>query len=419
MTLKISPVFIEKIMFPAIRSTLRHVELSRPLYRPAPLPNLVRGHPFISMRPARSMVSRSVEIQNRHVPFPDGIQAKWMDTIPHMRMAKSGYLEPYWRVARAMQHKGLLPLVHGQSQIFRVCHEVLKALGFRNGELLRIPSPDFFAQSKEAMAKLSHYQTKTNNLFYRTIHQFPTSYISPELAGRLDHMSQFSPFLLSTTLGLGGIEATIDDGFTWGRAYDEFGLSFVFGQPAHKFDTDTRGNRSRSDSDSIQTANKMVRAAMELKGYSDDKIEDVLEKLQGLYEQAKELEYGQLLIVGMPSDKASEWTYASRRYGVATGRQMLEVMDDLSQGISPKKAGQVRLLLTEVSLHPVTGVSVVNLMDESEVESFCMGIPMKPLSEEQDLQTILDRSKDTVQLDRGPLEAFQRKLRNTIAEILR
>ena len=81
-------------------------------------------------------------------------------------MAKSGYLEPYWKVARAMQYKGLLTLTHGQSQTFRIPYEMLKVLGYCNGGLIRVPSPEFFKQSKEAMAKLPHYQVKGDTLLW-------------------------------------------------------------------------------------------------------------------------------------------------------------------------------------------------------------------------------------------------------------
>ena len=158
---------------------------------------------------------------------------------------------------------------------------------------------------------------------------------------------------------------------------------------------------------------------MKQKDYPPQKIKQVLEKVEGLYESAKKLEYGQLLVVGVPSDKMSKWVYGCRRFGIATGCSMTKVMDDLSKGLIPK-AGQVRVTLTEESLDPINGVQVVNLMDDKAVEDFCEGIPMKPLSEEEGLQKVHSHERSSAKhFDRQPLEVFQEIVKKTIQEVLK
>ena len=342
-------------------------------------------------------------------PFPDEVLIKSymeiVDSVPRILMMRSGYFWEYWKVAKVMKNQDLIPLVHGQSQMFRIPYEVLKALDFQHGELLRVPSLEFFQEGDEAVKNLALIAEKIHKYrpLYSLLNHFPSEITS---AGRIDHTPSFAPFLLSATMGLR-------------EGYNESGLSFVFGDCCKVGQqlVVLPGNRKRLSIDNtFAITNNMIREGMTIKNYPPKKIEEMLDAVLEYYFEALQLPLGQIQVIGVPIEKVSAWTYASGPFGIHTGRPMQEVLDDFSQEKKPKKADQVRLMLTEQALHRDEGVKVINLMDQEAVQHFCKDLPEKSPSEEESLKEFLHEIK--VEKKNAEIEIFQSTLKNVIRKVL-
>jgi hypothetical protein len=300
-----------------------------------------------------------------------------------------------------MQERELIPLVHGQSQVFRISYEVLKSLDFKEGELLRLPSPDFFRQSAEAMKRLPLYQREIGKA--RLWHQI-SGFVGIQKLSRLDHLPDLAPFLLSATIGLEG-------------GYSESGLWYVFGGPAHKYDTQPSGNQSRLEADVCkELVSSMIREGMRMRGGTPEKTQEVLvEIVDKFFPQATRQSLGQLLVIGLPLDRISEWAYASGRFGIEARCSIKEMVDDFAKGKKPTRVDQVRLCLTQNSLHREHGVKIVNLMDEERVEEFCKGVSIKPLAEEEALRELQPFIK--TEKSNEAFKTFQSELKAAIARL--
>ncbi len=94
-----------------------------------------------------------------------------------------------------------------------------------------------------------------------------------------------------------------------------------------------------------------------MKGYSQNKIDLVMEKLPSLYSEAFDLPVGQLLVIGVPKSMKN-FVYDSTSYGIPTGKSLSHL------------SNQVRIILSDKILKSEE-ITVTNAMNFEEVQKQC------------------------------------------------
>jgi hypothetical protein len=189
-------------------------------------------------------------------------------------------------------------------------------------------------------------------------------YMFPKLCHhQLHHQPKVQEHLLAATLG-----AFHDD-------VDESPFSFVFGGDSGSKYLNMEGNRSVLNQEATRViADNMIRTVMCEKGYASQQIEEMLMSAKQFYEEADKMEIGQLLAIGVPESLLNVVAYQSKPYGIPTGKPLKEVVDAVSRSESLLNVDhQVRLILGRETMSPDSGIKVINVMDEKEVEAYCAG----------------------------------------------
>jgi hypothetical protein len=308
------------------------------------------------------------------VPFPDQHLAKVFkerhrhtgDEITlRMVLLYPKTLTNYWRVAKSMQKKGLVPFVHGQAMVWAIPQRILKALGFQGCQLLRSQS-----------LKTSHEITQL--LESELSPKIHTRFFSFLEAGKPpDYHPELGPYLLAVTLGL----------FHLGIRESPF--SFVFGGAYNShsgFNTyELEGNRSALPlKNCIIKANCLISQALEEKGVDSETSTEVLQSLPNLYDEAARQPIGQILVCGVPFENLDTTVYHCKPLGIPTGISINKIIEDLEQ---PNPHGyQARLMLCRETRH----IDVVNIMDQRAVQTYSQGLDLLPPDQEEGLRHVID-----------------------------
>ncbi len=279
-------------------------------------------------------------------------------------------LTRYLRVADTMHAQGLIPIVHGQSAVWMIPQRILRVLRFERCRLLRLlPSRD----RNEVIGMIDA------EMHRRATHWFPL-YRNIAVLKNLDLIPALRENLLSGTIGLFHCETKISP------------LSFVFGGAV------PRGPHSASSSYAANTSllsqegcreigERMIREAMQQRGFSKAHCEKFLSELDPLFQRAEEAEIGQLIVVGVPQRLLQRYTYHCERGGIPTGHSLSRILESIDQGTVPSEGCQVRLLMCREIIMS-SEIEVVNVMDEAIVESFCRDGPDSAVLVEEALRAV-------------------------------
>lgn len=284
----------------------------------------------------------------------------------------------YWRVAKSMQRKGLIPFAHGQAMVWAIPQRILKALGFSGCQLLRC--------SNSQLLKTSHEITQIidSELINRKINPLLSRFFPFFGRGRaLDHIPELRDHMLSVTLGLFHLEISESPfSFVIGGAYNSHS-----GFNTYEFD----GNRNALPlKNCIKIANQMISQAMEEKGVAPEIHSEVLKNIKNLYEEAARLPIGQIIVCGVPVESLSTIVYHCKPLGIPTGLSIHKIMEDLSLGQPNPRCYQARLLFCQEMMRETSPVELVNIMDECAVHKFTEGVGLLPLDQEEGLKEIID-----------------------------
>jgi hypothetical protein len=265
----------------------------------------------------------------------------------------------YLRVADKMHHKGLIPLAHGQSAIWMIAQHILKNLEFNHCHSLRLPLEHSMRERVKIAGAIDAEMQR------RVTHWLPF-YNKITFFKNLDLSAEFRSNLLSVTLGLFHGETMNSP------------LSFVFGGtvPRGPGSMPCRypGNKSLMSSNRcVEISNQMIAKALEYRGLHHCVSEDLLAKIQPLYEEAEQAAIGQLIILGVPEHSLQKYVYHSETGGIPTGLPIKKVLENLSNAIIPQQGCQARFLFCRETMDIKSGIEVVNIMNDFEVRSFCEG----------------------------------------------
>jgi len=266
-------------------------------------------------------------------------------------LANPQLIASYVQVAKVMHTKELIPLVHGQSSLWMVAQ---RAVGWLDCPKIRSCA---YSCSRAEVIRLIDEDRERRAAhwlpFYNRISVFKTLDVGPQLRDRL----------LSVTIGLFHCEAK------------NAPLSYVLGgsylRGPNSMPCQVPGNRSYMETEKCRKlARRMITDAMQLRGYELSQAQQLISRLEPLFDEAIQAPIGQLLVLGVPARKISQWAYHSETGGLPTGYSVNEVLEGIEQGALPKVGCQARLLLCDETFAPESGTEVINIMDRTEVEKY-------------------------------------------------
>lgn len=262
----------------------------------------------------------------------------------------------YLKVAQTMHARGLIPLVHGQSSIWMIPQRIVTRLGFSQCQQLRSfvetsnPREEIIQRIDAEREKRAAYWIP----FYNRINLFKTLDLEPFLRDRL----------LSVTIGLFHCEAKNSP------------LSFALGgaclRGPHSIPCRYPGNTSLMEVERCkELANQMIVSAMNARGFSSSRSQELISRIDSLYDEASRADLGQLLVIGVPQQNLSRFAYHCETGGIPSGLSAQKVLEMISQGGILKTGCQMRLLLCNETLSFESGIELVNIMDQNAVENYC------------------------------------------------
>lgn len=338
-----------------------------------PLPQRHRSPIYRTTRQCRHLHEsyRKINDLAANTPFPDLQLAKtfkerYAYTTEDIRTLNLTFSYPktiirYWRVAQTMRRKGLIPFVHGQSQIWSVAQRIYKALGYRNCQLLRYPNQVTRKTTSVEIIDRIHLIEKERKARREAnpLRSRLASVISREPP--LDHTSELRNHLLAVTIGLFHIERK------------ESPFSFVIGGIYGNAPGIVRieGNQNILHvEDCKKIANSMIAEAMPTRGYNPKVTHELLQNIKPLYQEAAKLPIGQFVVCGVPYDRLSNAVYHSKRLGNPTGIPIDNIVKDVSSGIRDHDC-QARFMLCQETIADESGIDIVNIMDDFETRNYC------------------------------------------------
>ncbi len=365
---------------------------------------------------SKMSVFRSLHTTNfkKEIPFPDQALAGCFDrykgsadsvnrssTLDHPQTVAR-----YWQVARCMQAKGLLALVHGQAASWSIPQQILAELGYTNCSTLRSFEEVAIKEADVIQDKVKKIVTTSkSDLRYWLLPKFASK------IGRLDHNLELRTHLLATTIGLFHCE------------YHESPLTFVYPAAAHKYDRDLKGNLSvLSEGESQMLQNTLIIKALQKHGVGMSVIEHLIARITPLYSQASQLDSGQLLVIGVPYELCDKFVYHCKDFGYPTGLSIKSVVDKICNAKFakhlPKQGCQARFIFCKESMQPESGVCVVNIMDKKACEAFTKDFNLPSIWDEAKTKDFLvKRTTESELLEEKQQLEFQTQLDSVIESI--
>lgn len=327
------------------------------------------------------------------IPFPDLHLAKTFEK--RYRSTEEGHtlglalrypktMTRYWRVAQVMQRKGLIPFVHGQTIVWSIPQRILKALGYSGCQLLRFWNSDTQKTRAEIFHRINSIDKDNNakrQAYPLLSRLLPFIFIDQHL----DHTPELRDRLLAVTIGLFHLERK--------ESPFSFVIGGIYGNPPRNVKIE--GNRNILPLDECKRiSNGMITEAMAHGGYGPEVSAEILRNMEPLYQKAEQLLIGQFLVCGVPYESLSTAVYHCEPLGIPTGLPMDKVLKDLSVEALPQTC-QARLLLCKETMAQDSRIEIVNIMDESQVQSFCEGWQKDflPDEEEESLKDVIVHKK--------------------------
>ncbi|MBA3237419.1 MAG: hypothetical protein H0T62_03595 [Parachlamydiaceae bacterium] len=284
----------------------------------------------------------------------------------------------YWRVAKSMQKKGLIPFAHGQAMVWAIPQRILKALGYSGCQLLRFSNSPSLKTPHEIIqiVESEMIKNKTNPMLSRFFPFFGKG-------KALDHRSELRNHMLSVTLGLFHLEIK--------ESPFSFAVGGVYKSHSGLNTYEYEGNRNVLPlKKCIVIANHMISQALEERGVASETRYEVIKKIKDLYEEAAQLSIGQIIVCGVPLGSLSTTVYHCEPLGFPTRLSIHKIMEDLSLEKFNPKCYQARLLFCQEMMRENSPVEVVNIMDECAVHNFSEGLGHLLIDEEEGLKEIIN-----------------------------
>ncbi len=310
-------------------------------------------------------------------------------------------LVDYWQVAQTMQKKNMLPFVHGQNVCWSIPARVLERFGHEHLRSLRAPHPHFSKTSHEILSEVNAIAKKQ---LYNLPHWF-WMYFFPQFTtgkNQLDHQMMLRRHLVSVTLGA----------FHWEP--DETPFNYVFGgDTASKFLTHD-GNRSVMEDEKARSFIK----EMVLSAFKEKKAgEYFLDKAWNFYEEAHAFPIGQLIVFGIPMPLLDRAIYPCKTFGRPLRMTPQEFVRRVCDPDLSMPTNQARLILSADTLHPESGIEVVNVMDEEAVQRFTKGIELPSPWQDPHLKRMVKVEKtDVEEKTRAQFRDFYKRIDKAITE---
>ncbi len=265
----------------------------------------------------------------------------------------------YLKTAAAMKIKGKVPFVHAQPSYYRIPRLFLETICKKDlakthhFRFLRFPSKQYEISKDVLMVKIQEY-IKENGSTGWTPGEWNFN------ISRLDTEPKFRPFMVSLSYSM----------MDYTKAESAF--DFLFHHP------------TLCPEKEKQMMQSWIGNVMQIYG-KKDKISDVVNEIAPYFHDYAQLPVNSLLVIGIPEEKVNSFAYDAKSFGTPTGKDISEVAKapwTSTRAFTKEEGGlQARLLMFKDTMDPNCGIEVVDVNDESEVENFCNGYALTPVSE--------------------------------------
>ncbi len=159
---------------------------------------------------------------------------------------------------------------------------------------------------------------------------------------------------------------------------------------------------------------EVVRRSLQMRGVHGD----VANELMAVFEKYSNLNVENLFVIAVPREKLAHFAYDSKSFGIPTKEKIDEVVTNpmaYSSRLSGEEGGlQARLMIHKDAMTPASGIDVVCVNEDEEVERYCQGIEMTPPEDVSEYAPFFKHQHTAAEeSDRRT----RRELRKTIADI--
>lgn len=263
-------------------------------------------------------------------------------------------MDRYFRVASMMKCKGLVSLVHAQDATYRAPRIFIETLSEKPKgffRYIRQPSKEYHLKREDLIERIEEYIADHGE----------NEWIPGQWnwgVNRLDSDPAFRPFLLSASYSM--IDSTPMESASY----------FFFSNGS-----------SRSREREKYIADQAIASSLQRRGLQK-LLPEILDSLGVIFKEYAKLDIGTLYVIGIPKEKISRYAYDSKSFGIFSRHPIADVVEDLRQApraFSTDSGGlQARILLYQETLHPSSGIEIIDVNSPEEVEMYCSGMSFEP-----------------------------------------
>lgn len=139
----------------------------------------------------------------------------------------------------------------------------------------------------------------------------------------------------------------------------------------------------KDSSKAIQIATSMMTSTLQIHGFSEDEIQEIIRSYIPILEQYMNLPLGDLYIFAIPNQIVPEIAFDSKPYGIPTFRNPLESLNSLDtcSRLLTDGGHQARIAIDLRITNATHGIDVIYLNDHEKVAKYTEGHSLVPVEE--------------------------------------
>jgi hypothetical protein len=308
--------------------------------------------------------------KNKHFENQVGNAIDKMQEFPKL-------ISNYFKVATAATLKGKTPFVHAQAAMWSVPRLFTRELN-RNfytkypfhHSLRPNSDKDYQCDRKEIEEKIKVFCQNNGDHGW-------TPGTWDRSPSRCDMDPNIRKFLISMNYALLGNVSTMESAYY-----------FAF-----------EGSKMRDDEHPWKIAEEVFRRSLQMRGTQNQ--DRVIEELKDVFQNYEQLNAGNLLVIALPKEKLKSFAYDSKSYGIPTGRNIEEVASQpmrYSSHLSGEEGGlQARLMIHRDTMAPTSGIDVVCVNEDEEVDLYCKGFQITPPDQVPEYASLFKQKRTAVE----------------------
>lgn len=142
--------------------------------------------------------------------------------------------------------------------------------------------------------------------------------------------------------------------------------------------------------------------------------------LVNIFEKYSSLNTGNICVIAVPQEKLRNFAYDSKSFGIPTGEKIEKVvMDPMSyvSRLSGEEGGlQARVMVHKDTMTPASGIDVVCVNEDEEVDRYCIGLEMTPPEEVAEYAPFIIHKQTAVEENDRQVRKELRKMIKDLAQ---